>query len=59
MEDNDHIWTCPESRDAYFEVGSTTLGMINVWGRIATKYYNKNRKKERKKENPRQDQASG
>ncbi|KAF9080091.1 hypothetical protein BGX23_002653, partial [Mortierella sp. AD031] len=47
-EDNEHVWLCPESKEAHDEIWKDGLGRIDFWGAIATKHYNRERKKRRK-----------
>jgi ribonuclease HI len=49
-EDNEHIWLCPKSRDAHDEIWKDGLGRIDFWGAIATKRYNKERKRRKEGE---------
>jgi hypothetical protein len=45
VEDNEHIWLCPESKEVHSEIWEDGLGRIDFWGTIATRRYNKERKK--------------
>lgn len=47
-EDNEHIWLCPESKEAHDEVWKDGLERIDFLGTIAAKRYNKDRKKSRR-----------
>ncbi|KAG0063405.1 hypothetical protein BGZ89_009890, partial [Linnemannia elongata] len=47
-EDSEHVWLCPESKEAHDEIRKDGLGRIDFWGAIATKHYNRERKKRRK-----------
>ena len=50
MEDNQHIWLYPESKEAHDEIWKDRLGRIESCGVIATKRYNRERKKRKKGE---------
>ncbi|OAQ28675.1 hypothetical protein K457DRAFT_1832896 [Linnemannia elongata AG-77] len=47
-EDKEHVWLCLESKEAHDEIWKDGLGRIDFWGAIATKHYNRERKKRRK-----------
>ena len=44
MEENEHIWLCPESKEAHDKIRKDGLGRIDFWGAIATKRYNREMK---------------
>jgi hypothetical protein len=46
--DNWYIWLCLESKEAHNEIWEDRLERINFWGMIATKHYNKEKKKRKK-----------
>jgi hypothetical protein len=48
VDDNEHIWLCPESKEAHNEIWEDRLGRIDFWGAIVIKRYNKERKKRSK-----------
>ena len=48
-EDNEHIWLCPESKEAHDDIWKDGLGRIDFWGAIATRQHNIERMKRRKK----------
>ncbi|KAK3836656.1 MAG: hypothetical protein JOS17DRAFT_734820 [Linnemannia elongata] len=47
-EDNEHIWLCPEGKEAHDEIWKDRLGRIDFWGAVATRHYNRERMKRRK-----------
>jgi len=44
-EDNEHIWLYPETQEAHDEIWKDGLGRNDFWGAIATKCYNRERKR--------------
>ena len=51
-EDNDHIWTCTESREARKALWIDAMKRVDGWGLIATRHYNKEQKENSKTGKP-------